>query len=94
MNRENVLQLVVGAVTDIQRLSGRDTAGIGPAMRPVGGLAGFDSLNGLETVTALSGSTGLNLPDDLFIASNGRRGLSIDEVADRIWEESQGVIGS
>lgn len=90
MDREHVLQQVFGAVTETQRLSGRETQGIQATTRPVGGLAGFDSLNGLEAVTALSSSTGLDLPDDLFISPGGRRGLSIGEIADRICEQAGG----
>ena len=84
MDRDEVITHIVEAVTQVQRLSGRATSGIGPGTRPIGGLEGFDSLNGLEAVVMISSAIGRDIPDDSFISEDGRRALTISEIADNI----------
>ena len=85
MDKESVTQQVVKAVVDVQEASGRAAGGIGAATRPIGDATGFDSLSGIEVTVALSQSLGHELPDDnLFVSEDGRRALSIAEVADNL----------
>ena len=84
MDRDEVITHIVEAVTQVQRLSGRPTSGIGPGTRPIGGLEGFDSLNGLEAIVMISSAIGRDIPDDSFISEDGRRALTISEIADKI----------
>ena len=85
MDKESVMQQVVQAVVQVQEASGRATAGIGAGTRPIGDAAGFDSLNGVEVTVALSQSLDHELPDDnLFLSQDGRRALSIAEIADNL----------
>ena len=85
MDKESVTQQVVQAVVQVQEASGRAAGGIGATTRPIGGAPGFDSLNGVEVTVALSVSLGHELPDDnIFVSQDGRRALSISEIADNI----------
>ena len=85
MDKESVMQQVVQAVVQVQEASGRTTAGIGAGTRPIGDATGFDSLNGVEVTVALSQSLGHELPDNnLFVSEDGRRALSIAEIADNL----------
>ena len=60
--------------------------GIGLSTRPVEDVEGFDSLNGVEAIVMLSESLGVDLPEDYnpFISSDGRRALSVGEIADTL----------
>ena len=83
MDKATVMQEVVQAVVQVQEASGRAAGGIGPSTKPIGGAPGFDSLNGVEVTVALSQSLGYELPDDnLFVSQDGKRALSISEIAD------------
>ena len=85
MNRESVMQQVILAVVQVQEASGRAVGGIGAGARPIGDAAGFDSLNGVEVTVTLSQSLGHELPDDnLFVSEDGRRALTIAEIADNL----------
>ena len=85
MDKGSVIQQVAQAVVQVQKASGRATAGIGAGPTPIGDAAGFDSLNGIEVTVVLSESLGRELPDDnLFVSQDGRRALSIAEIADNL----------
>ena len=85
MDKESVTQQVVQAVVQVQEASGRAAGGIGAATRPIGGASGFDSLSGIEVTVALSQSLDHELPDDnLFVSEDGKRALSISEIADNL----------
>ena len=85
MDRASVVQQVVRAVVQVQEASGRAAGGIGAGTRPIGDAAGFDSLNGVEVTVTLSQSLGHELPDDnLFVSEDGRRALTIAEIADNL----------
>lgn len=85
MDKETVTQQVVQAVAQVQEASGRAARGIGPLTKPIGDAPGFDSLNGVEVTVSLSQSLGYELPDDnLFVSQDGKRALSISEIADNV----------
>ena len=85
MDKATVTQQVVQAVVKVQEASGRAARGFGPSTRPIGDAPGFDSLNGVEVTVALSHSLGHELPDDnLFVSQDGKRALSISEIADNL----------
>ena len=87
MDKAIVTQQIVQAVLHVQEASGRATGGIGPSTRPIGGAAGFDSLNGVEVTVSLSQSLGYELPDDnLFVSQDGKRALSISEIAEKVFK--------
>ena len=85
MDKEGVVQQVVQAVVQVQEASGRAAGGIGAGTRPIGDAPGFDSLSGIEVTVSLSQSLGHELPDDnLFVSQDGKRALSISEIADNV----------
>ena len=85
MDKATVTQQIVRAVVQVQEATGRAAGGIGAATRPMGDAPGFDSLSGIEVTVALSQSLGHELPDDnLFVSQDGKRALSISEIADNL----------
>ena len=86
MDRQEIVTRVVQTVARVQEVSGRTSAGIGASTCPVGDLEGFDSLSGVEATVMLSVSLGVDLPDDYnpFISSDGKRALSVSEIADSL----------
>ena len=86
MDREEAIAKVVEAVTLVQESSGRSMRHIGSNTRPVSDLDDFDSLNGVEATVILSESLGYDIPDNYnpFVSEDGRRALSVGEIADNI----------
>ena len=86
MDKQEIVNKVVQTVAHVQDVSGRSSAGIGASTRPVGGVEGFDSLSGVEATVMLSESLGVALPEDYnpFISSDGKRALSVGEIADTL----------
>lgn len=86
MDKQEIVTKVVQTIAQVQEVSGRPSAGIGPSTRPVGGVDGFDSLSGVEATVMLSDSLGVDLPDDYnpFISNDGKRALSVGEIADNL----------
>jgi len=86
MENQEVITKVVQAVAQVQEVSGRPSGGIGSSTRPVRDMEGFDSLSGVEATVVLSESLGVDLPDDYnpFVSKDGRRALSVSEIADNL----------
>ena len=86
MDKQEIVTKVVQTLAHVQEVSGRSSAGIGASTRPVGGVEGFDSLSGVEATVMLSESLGVDLPEDYnpFISNDGKRALSVSEIADNL----------
>ena len=86
MEKQEIVTKVVQTVAHVQETSGRPSAGIGVSTRPVRDVEGFDSLCGVEATVMLSESLGVDLPEDCnpFISKDGKRALSIGEIADTL----------
>lgn len=86
MDRPDIVTTVVETIAKVQELSGRPSVGIGASTCPIGGVEGFDSLSGVEATIILSESLGADLPGDYnpFISEDGKRALSISEIADGV----------
>ena len=86
MDKQELVNKVVQTVAHVQEVSGRSSAVIGASTRPVGGVEGFDSLSGVEATVMLSESLGVDLPEEYnpFISSDGKRALSVGEIADTL----------
>ena len=86
MDKQELVTKVVQTVAHVQEVSGRSSAAIGASTRPVGGVEGFDSLSGVEATVVLSESLGVDLPQEYnpFISSDGKRALSVGEIADTL----------
>ena len=86
MEKQEIVTKVVHAVAQVQEMSGRSNAGLGASTRPVQDMEGFDSLSGVEATVMLSESLGVDLPEDYnpFISNDGKRALSVSEIADNL----------
>lgn len=85
MNKAEAVELVTSVVADIQKLSGRDASIESPDVHPIGDLDQFDSLNGVEATTELSGRLSVDLPGvNIFVSDDGTQALTITEVAQRL----------
>ena len=84
MDKPQIVTKIIQTVAQVQEMSGRSSAGINTSTRPVGGVEGFDSLSGVEATVILSDSLGLRIPDDYnpFISKDGKRALTVEEIAD------------
>ena len=82
MDTGNVVDLVIDAIRQVQGASGRAAEGIEPDTRPFNDVEGFDSLNGIEATLLLSETLGQELPDSVFVPSEGSRVLSVKEIAE------------
>jgi len=84
MNRSELIKLIIERAIEIQELSGREVPDdVNEKTVPIGGLAGFDSLNGLELSIMLPEETeweGRNL----CVSDDGKRALNIGEIVDRL----------
>ena len=86
MDREHVIQKVLEAVSSSQSASGREVGSLVPETRPFRDIEGFDSMSGVEATAFLSKSFDRELPDTVFIPDKGKRILSINEIADNIYD--------
>ena len=97
MDKQEIVAKVIQAVAQVQQMSGRPSADIGTSTRPVGGVEGFDSLNGVEATVMLSESLRVELPEDCnpFISTDGKRALTVGEIADTLstYIEAEAVAG-
>ena len=84
MDRDNVVAQVIDAVKTVQEHSGGAAVGIGLGTRPFRDVEGFDSLSGVEATALLSRSIGRDLPDSVFLPTQGNRLLSVGEIADSV----------
>ena len=86
MDKQEIVTKVVQTVAQVQEMSGRSSAGLGASTSPVRDMEGFDSLSGVEATVMLSESLGVDLPEDYnpFISKDGKRALSVGEIADNL----------
>ena len=84
MKREELIKAVLDTLVQIQKISGREVPpDMDSGTKPIGGLQGFDSLNGLELT--------MMLPDEiewegrnLCVSKDGKRALNVGEIVDRL----------
>ena len=83
MKRDEMIELVSELLRESQKLSGRDDVfAITEATVPVGELADFDSLNGVEATHLIEERLRKRLPDNIFVDGASRHPLSIGQVVD------------
>ena len=85
MDRDGLVDHVVDVVRRVMESSGRTVGEIGRDTRPLRDIDDFDSLSGVEATVILSGILGQELPDSVFVPTEGNRTLSITEVADSVY---------
>ena len=86
MEKQEIITKVVQTVAQVQEASGRSSASIGASTCPVRDVEGFDSLCGVEATVMLSESLRVDLPEDYnpFVSEDGKRALSVGEIADTL----------
>jgi hypothetical protein len=85
MTQTEIEQALVKAVCNTQESSGRDLINVTPETRPIGDLAGFDSLNGVETTVEAIELIKKDLPfNNVFVDENKAKALTIREAAKRL----------
>lgn len=86
MTQQQAEVAVIESIVEIQRMSGRECTEITGETIPIGGVPGFDSLNGLETTILIDQHLGIATPDDarLFTNDTGQRAIPVSEIAQRI----------
>ena len=82
MDKNEVTEKLIHAIEKVQKISGRPSEGIDSATKPIGGIEGFDSMNGVEAAMILSEFLGCDLPaETLFVSGEGKQALSIAEIS-------------
>lgn len=85
MEKAEAVRIVADVLADIQVVSGREMSAISESTCPIGDLAEFDSLNGVEATVELSSRLGFDLPGvNAFVNESGTKALTVSEVADGI----------
>ncbi|MBK8977070.1 MAG: acyl carrier protein [Planctomycetes bacterium] len=86
-DRDQIETKVLAVLREVQELSGRTWADLGPHSKPIGDLDGFDSLIAIEVTVLLEEKLGCSLDkNNLFVSEDGTRALSLKEVTNRISE--------
>ena len=67
MNKSEVAKVLRSVISDCLRRSGREMPQIGSDKKIIDGVAGFDSLCGLEATIDLEVRLGVSLEDNVFI---------------------------
>jgi hypothetical protein len=83
MNRNEVRDLLVNAITEIQQQSGREVGALDDDVRPFSDLKGFDSLNGEEVTMLLLEDLAFDKDVNPFECDKEDE-LTIGQIADRI----------
>ncbi len=86
MTRQQAEAAVIGAILEIQEMSGRECPKITGETVPIGDVPEFDSLNGLEATMLIDQCLEIETPDDarLFTNDTGQRPIPVSEIAQRI----------
>lgn len=85
MRKDEVVATIVDVLAEFQSMGGRPATQITGNTCPIGDLAEFDSLNGVEATVELSDRLGIDLPGvNAFANESGTKALTVSEVADTI----------
>ncbi len=86
MNRKKIYNLVVEKLRSIQDISEGENVVINEDTVPIGGLAGFDSLNGLEFTTMISEVIPLDKNVRLCVSFDGKKPLSVKQIVSKLMD--------
>lgn len=86
MSNTEIEHAIVGALMDIQTMSGRELVEIKSTTRPIGDLPGFDSLNGVEATIEIGVRLDFEVPPDvnLFVDESGNAASTVTDIVDRV----------
>ena len=86
MSIDDLQCIVLDVLREVQTLSGRAWPGLDPAAKPIGSLEGFDSLSAVEATVLVEEKLGcgdLEI-ESIFVSEDGKRALTVKEIAERI----------
>jgi acyl carrier protein len=84
IQKQQIYEAVVKAVTEILELNGKPIPIISEQTRPIGDLAGFDSLNALETIILISTSLGVDIAPEITLFAGDGHPRTISGIVDCI----------
>ena len=86
MKPETIQTVVLDVLKEVQELCGRKWGGVPIAAKPIGALAGFDSLCSIEATVLVEQKLGCGPlgASSLFISEDGKRALTLQEISSRI----------
>ncbi len=86
MPQDKIEITVLEVLKEVQELSGRKWEGLSPGGKPIGSLAGFDSLCSIEATVMIEQKLG-GAPlgaCSLFVSEDGLNALSLEEISQYI----------
>ena len=84
MTRNEVLAIVVDKLDEIQECGTEEKVRITESTKPIGGIPGFDSMNGVEFAALIDEVVHIGEVGNLCASKDGTRALTVGEIADRI----------
>jgi acyl carrier protein len=85
METKEIESVIVAVLREVQTISGREWADLGPESRPVGDLDGFDSLSGVEVTVAIEQKLECKFEiESIFTSDDGKRALNLKQISDRV----------
>jgi acyl carrier protein len=82
MTGDEVVRRIIKVLHQVQEWSGKPRVTIGADTKPIGGLPGFDSLNGVEVTTMICDEFKFDFPrPNIFVNDAGNRARTVSQVA-------------
>jgi acyl carrier protein len=86
MTKKDIVILIKEVLVEIQDWNGEEETKITSNTVPIGGLAGFDSLSGVEFTVQISKKIPIPDNENLCVSCDKVKALSVGEIADRLVE--------
>ncbi len=86
MTYAEAVELVIRIVLEIQEIGGCETIRVNKRTVPIGGLPGFDSMSGVDLAAMVDAEINIGAVGNLCASQDGKRALSVGEIANRILE--------
>ena len=86
MTYAKAVELVIRIVLEIQEIGGCEAIRVNERTVPIGGVPGFDSMNGVELAAMVDAKVNIGAVGNLCASQDGMRALSVGEIANRILE--------
>jgi len=86
MTKNEVITIVVDKLNEIQDISTEEKVSIIETTKPIGGIPGFDSMNGVEFAAMIDEVIPIGEVGNLCASKDGTRALTVVEISDRILE--------
>ena len=86
MTRNEALLIVLATLDQIQDFGTEEKVELTESTQPIGGIPGFDSMNGVEFAAIIDEEIPIGEVGNLCASKDGTRALTVGEIADRILE--------